>query len=142
MKSAVLVLVPCLVLLAGCSGLSDGQREEIATLVAENKALVVEMESLYGRLKDGSATVAEVSAAVVRIKAKVESNLKRIEEIHESGASTAAIIGGIVGALFRSVPHALTRIPLPGGLGIAVQGFLSLLLGGSATKRKEEKETP
>ncbi len=140
MRSAVLWVVLALGVggLVGCKALSRAQQERMAKLMEANRGLIQEMDGTYAKLKDGSATVEEVIAAVSRIKAQIETNLKEIEAIKDEGASTWAIIGGVVGALFRTVLHGAAKLPIGGPVGMGLQWLVALLLGGSTTGKKEQ----
>lgn len=126
----------------GCAGLSDSDQEKVAAIVAENRALVMEMDGLYAKLQAGDATVAEVAVAVGKIKNQIDKNLLEIEKLKESGNSFGMILAGIAGALGRTALHAATKIPIGGPLGAIIQTLLGLLLGGSATKKKDAPATP
>lgn len=128
--------------LAGC-GLTSDQQKRVDALVAENEALYQKERQLAEDAKNGKVTAAQVAGAVVEITTQMKKNLEEIKAIKDAGNSTAAIIGAIAGTLGRSALHAAAGM-IPGGnplLG-GLQGLLTLLLGGSETKKSEVEDKP
>ncbi len=131
-----------LLMLGGCQ-LSTEQQKRIDALVAENEALYLKEKQLAVDAKDGKVTAAQVASAVVEITAQMQKNLTEIKAIKDAGNSTAAIIGAIAGTIGRSALHAAgAMIPGGGPLADGFLGLLTLLLGGSETKRKEGSTGP
>lgn len=131
---AICVGIACII---GCLG-GDSQLR-VDALVAENEKLALEMKALAEKAKAGTATTGEIADGVAKIQDQMKRNLDEIKAIKSEGNSTAAIIGGIVGAVARTGLHAVaTVIPASGPLGLGIQAILTLLLGGSSTAKKVE----
>lgn len=122
--------------IAGC-GLTREQQQRIEVLAAENEALVAKQQELVKKIQLGTATPEEVALAFQGIAAQMKKNADEIKAIKESGSTTAWITAGL--ALFgRTALHAVGAM-IPGGTPAAVliQGFLTVLLGGSQTAKKD-----
>lgn len=137
-----IVIAGLVLVMGGCASLSTEQQERVNALVDENAKLSIKLADLTKQAKEGTATPEEITAAMQEVQASIERNRKEIADIHASGTSTSAILGGIAGALGRTALHAATKIPIGGPIGIVIQGILGLLLGGSETRKKEEAVAP
>lgn len=136
--SVVVFAVGFALLVAGCAHLTEEQKARVNVLVQENETLAKKMADLVGRAKDGNVTPLEIVAAVEEVRKTMEKNKSEIAEIQASGGTWSAIIGGVAGTLGRSALHAVSlAVPATGPWGIALQGLMTLLLGGSSTKKQE-----
>lgn len=137
----VMVFVVVLALLGaaiiGCGlggGLSPEQQARVNLLVQEDARLTRQMADLFAKAKSGQITMEEAFIAVSEIKLQIDKNLSELKALKEEGASNAGIfggvIGGILGAFFRTGVHAARLIPGPVG---TIAGIVApLLLGGSS----------
>jgi len=127
-------------LVSGCAHLTDEQKARVNVLVQENETLARKMATLLEKAKAGEITPTEIVLAIEEVRATMEKNKSEIADIQASGATWSAIIGGVAGTIGRSALHAVAlAVPAAGPWGIAIQGLLTMLLGGSATKKAEAK---
>ncbi len=141
MKRAILPVVLVLVLIGGCAGLSSEQIARIDALSAENQKATSEMSVLLSKAKAGTITPLEVVQAMDRLRALIDSNVKEIKEI-EATASKGSVIAGAIGLFGRTALHAVSiAVPGSGPIAAALQGLLTLLLGGSSTKKQDPTKT-
>lgn len=134
------VILAALLAIAGC--LTEEQRQRIEDLSSQNLALVEKQKALVEKVRLGTATQAEIADAFTGIADLIKKNAEEIKAIKDSG-STEAWIAAAAGLLGRTVLHAAGAM-IPGGTPVAgaIQGLLTLLLGGSQTIRKEEPSAP
>lgn len=132
-------LFVALLAIGGC--LSAEQRQRIDDLSQQNEALVEKQKALVEKVRLGTATQAEIADAFTGVANQIKKNAEEIKSIKDSG-STGAWIAAAAGLLGRTVLHAAGAL-IPGGTPVAgaIQGLLTLLLGGSQTVRKEDPTT-
>jgi len=135
------VLIPCVLvlgLMGGCAGLTADQKARIEALGVENDKAATDMSVLLLKAKSGEASPFEIVQAVDRIKSLMDRNTKEIKEI-EASSSTSSTIAALAGLFGRTALHAVSAaIPGAGPIGALLQGILTLLLGGSSNKKKDE----
>lgn len=142
MKSiaSVLVVVVLAFGIGGCvSWLTPEQSARIAKISQENADLVVRMEEFYLAAKAGKVSPEEVIATVTAAKATIAKNMAELEKIKQEGSGTQTTIAAILGMFGRTILHGATKLPIPGPWGLALNGLLGLLLGGSETKKTDLK---
>jgi outer membrane murein-binding lipoprotein Lpp len=128
-------------LLAGC-GLTAEQQKRIDDLSAQNEALVNKQRGLLEKVKLGTATPVEVAEAFKDIAEQMKKNAEEIKEIKDSSSTGTwlAVAGGLFG---RTLLHAAgAAIPGAGPVAMALQGLLTLLLGGSTTVKPKPPGAP
>lgn len=123
-------------LLFGC-GITAEQQKRIDALTAENEALANKQRDLLEKIKTGTVTPTEIATAFKEVTEQMKKNADEIKAIKDSGG-TMAVITAVVGVFGRTALHAAASL-VPGGTpaAMALQGLLTLLLGGSETKKKE-----
>jgi hypothetical protein len=133
----IAVLFAALLTVAGC--LTAEQRQRIEDLSQQNEALVEKQRALVEKVRLGTATQAEIADAFTGVANQIKKNAEEIKAIKDSG-STGAWLAAAAGILGRTALHAAGAM-IPGGTPVAgaIQGLLTLLLGGSETRRKEEE---
>ena len=130
------VLILCC--MGGCAGLSAEQTARIEAIAKENETLAIKMAALIEKAKKGEISPTEIIQAVEEVRNLMDKNRTEIKSIQESATSKAAVWGGIAGLVGRTVLHgAASAIPGAGPVAAMLQGLLTLLLGGSTTKKKE-----
>lgn len=117
------------ILTAGCVGQMSA--EDQATV----ERLDAELITLEEGLKTGEITVAEFADQVGKIR-------EEIKNIESASAAEIALYGGLGGIGGRTVLHGLrVAVPfIPAPWGLAAQGLISLLLGGSAAGATDKKK--
>lgn len=126
----------------GCVHLTEEQKARIEQLSVKNEGLSGELAALYTEARQGIADPAEIVAAIQKVTKAMADNHAEIKKIQEEAGTTGAMIAGGIGLFGRSAVHLLTKIPLPGPIGMLIQAGLGLLLGGSATAKKITAPVP
>lgn len=135
------ILLSCVLILGlmgGCAGLSKEQQERIEVITKKNETLAGELSTLYTQARQGLADPAEIVAAIQKVTAAMSENHAEIKKIQAESGNTSAWIAGAVGLFGRTALHAVgAAIPGAGPLAAGLQAILTLLLGGSTTKKRE-----
>lgn len=135
----LMIGVLVLFMAGGCSTLSDEQKNRIEVIVKENEAIAGKMAALVTKAKAGLITPSEVVLAMDELRVTMDKNRAEIKTIQESGG-TMAMVWAAVGLFGRTALHAVSiAVPGSGPIASALQAFLTLLLGGSSTKKTEPK---
>lgn len=119
--------------LFGC--LSEENLKKAEALGEENAALALEVEGLAAKAKAGTLSSVDAVAAIGKLTAQMNKNLALMKELKSSGDGTAGMLGGLAVMLGRSALHAVAAVQTGNPLLVAIQGLLTLLLGGSSTKK-------
>jgi hypothetical protein len=125
------------VAIGGC--LTAEQAQRVEELSKQNEELVAKQRALVEKVRLGTATQEEIATAFVGVANQLKKNADEIKAIKDS-SSTGAWITAAVALFGRSALHA-AGAAIPGGTPVAgaLQGLLTLLLGGSQSKRDEAK---
>lgn len=124
----------------GCVKLSQASEAEVAALASANKDVAAKLAEVILKGRDGSLTANEALEAAAAFQAQMDANAKAIAEIKASESlTTGGLLGAVGGIAGRSMLHALPAVGglIPGPLGALLSLLGTVLLGGSATKKKD-----
>lgn len=140
LMTAVLGLALLGGVLVGC-GLTEEQTKRIAAIGVENEALAVQLEDTYAQVKAGTLTLEEGLKRTKAIKDALHKNIDEVKKLQSEGTGTMGMICAALGMFGRSALHGVAKvIPAAGPWGALLQGVLTLVLGGSETKKAAPKE--
>ncbi len=133
--SAIAIAAILVLGVGGCAQLTAEQKARIEEISKKNETLAGELSVLYTQARQGVADPAEIVVAIQKVNEAMAANYAEIKKIQAEGEATSWIAGA-VGLFGRSALHLVTKIPLPGPLGMILQMGMGILLGGSETKQK------
>ena len=137
------LIAPCiiLVIMGGCAGMSDASKAKLDALEKQNVELVGKVAEVYAKIQTGALTINDGKAIALELQTALTKNISEIQDVKASeNLSKTATVGAVGGLLLRSGLHLVASGGIPLGPLAPFQPLLALFLGGSASKRKEDKK--
>jgi hypothetical protein len=127
-------------MVVGC-GLTPEQEARIAELGAANEDLTVELADVYAQMQAGTLDAKTAASRLSKVKGALEKNAAEIKKLQSEGVGKGGMVWAAIGMFGRSALHGAAKIlPAAGPWGALIQGLLTLVLGGSETKKKPPVE--